>query len=253
VLKPQIGVQQFLHESALVLADAVRAAAVARVTKRGAPAPRRAAPARRPFPSGSEPSANVIAVGASTGGTTALRVLLQGMRADSPAMVIVQHMPRAFTGAFARALDAMGTVHVREAVDGDRLVRGVALLAPGDEHMRVVQAPRGGYAVEIVSGPLVSRHRPSVDVLFRSVAGTYGGNAIGILLTGMGADGAEGLLEMRRSGALTIAQDEATSVVFGMPREAMRRGAVERILPLHEIAAAIDLPGCSAAPAQSAE
>ncbi len=235
VVKPQIGVQQFLHESAVMLADAVRAAAQAKIGRRGALAMHsRPAPPPRPFPIANEASANVIAIGASTGGTTALRVLLDGMDADTPAIAIVQHMPRAFTGGFARLLDRTAGVHVREAADGDRLVHGVALLAPGDSHMRVV---RGG-RVEVFSGPLVSRHRPSVDVLFQSVAESYGARAVGVILTGMGADGAAGLHEMRRAGALTIAQDEATSVVFGMPREAIERGAAECVLPLQDIAGA---------------
>lgn len=233
VVKPQIGVQQFLHESAVMLADVVRAAAQAKIPRRGPVAVRPPPAPPRRFPIGDDAATNVIAIGASTGGTTALRVLLDGMDVDSPPIAIVQHMPRAFTSGFARLLDRTAGVHVREAANGDRLVRGVALLAPGDSHMRVV---RGG-RVEIFSGPLVSRHRPSVDVLFESVAESYGAGATGVILTGMGADGAAGLHAMRRAGALTIAQDEATSVVFGMPREAIERGAAELVLPLHEVAA----------------
>lgn len=239
VLKPQIGVQRFLHESAVMLADAVRAASVARVARRGAPPPAVARP--RPVPprtAGGEASSAVIAVGASTGGTTALRVLLEGMQRDGPAMVMVQHMPRMFTGPFAQALDRTAAVHVREAADGDALLRGVALLAPGDRHMRVVRARGGAWQIELFDGPLVTRHRPSVDVLFHSVAGTAGPNAVGVLLTGMGADGADGLLAMRRAGSFTIAQDEATSVVFGMPKEAIARNAVDCVLPLSDIARA---------------
>lgn len=241
VLKPQIGVQQFLYESAVTLADAVRGAAQARLLRRAtrAVAPARA-PVARPFPSAAEPSASVVAIGASTGGTTALRLLLEQVDADSPAIVIVQHMPRAFTAGFAQGLDRTAAVHVREATHGDTLVRGVALLAPGDSHLRIVQRPRGGYGVELYSGPLVSRHRPSVDVMFQSVAACYGPNAIGIILTGMGADGAVGLEEMHRNGAFTIAQDEATSVVFGMPREAIARGAVDSVLPLQKIAPTVN-------------
>ncbi len=241
VVKPQLGVQQFLHESAVMLADAVRAASVARVGPRAlrdvsgrpkAPAPPRSISA--------ETSSTIIAVGASTGGTNALRVLLQGIHADSPAIVIVQHMPRMFTGMFAQSLDRLAEVQVKEAGQGDRLVRGLALLAPGDQHMRVVRAKRGGHEVELFTGPLVSRHRPSVDVLFESVARNVGADAIGVLLTGMGSDGADGLLEMRRAGAFTVAQDESTSVVFGMPREAIARGAADCILPLQEIAPSIE-------------
>ena len=233
VVKPQIGVQQFLYESALLLADAVRAGAAAK--------PRRPSPAlprdhARPRATPGPPSEEVIAVGASTGGTLALRSLLEMLPADSPAIVIVQHMPRAFTGAFARSLDLSAAMHVREAADGDRLVRGVAYVAPGDQHMRVVRSVRGGLAVQVFDGPLVSRHRPSVDVLFSSVAETCGARARGVILTGMGADGAEGILAMHRAGAFTIAQDETTSVVFGMPKEAIARNAVDRVLPLQEIA-----------------
>jgi two-component system chemotaxis response regulator CheB len=241
IVKPQIGVQQFLHESAIMLADAVRGASVARVLRHG---PRNVQPRTRadvrPRPIVGEPSSTIIAVGASTGGTTALRVLLEGLHADCPAIVIVQHMPRMFTGTFAQSLDRSAAVHVREAVNGDRLVRGVALIAPGDRHMRVVRSMRGGYEVELFTGPLVSRHRPSVDVLFHSVAQTAFADSIGVLLTGMGADGAEGLLAMHRAGAFTIAQDESTSIVFGMPKEAIVRGAVDRVLPLHEIAASVE-------------
>ena len=239
VLKPQIGVQQFLYESAVTLADAVRGAAQARLPRR-ATWVQASAPIARPFPTAAEPSASVVALGASTGGTSALRQFLDNVDPQSPAIVIVQHMPRAFTAGFARGLDRTAAVHVREATHGDRLVRGVALLAPGDSHMRIVHAPRGGYAVELYSGPLVSRHRPSVDVLFESAAACFGPNAIGVILTGMGIDGASGLREMRRSGAFTIAQDEATSVVFGMPKEAIARGAVDSVLPLPEIAVAVN-------------
>lgn len=237
VLKPQIGVQQFLYESALMLADTVRAAAAARVTRRAAfSRPIARTPARA---LSGEPSSSVIAVGASTGGTSALRVLLSALPADSPAVVVVQHMPRMFTGMFAQSLDRDAAMSVKEAEPGDRLVRGVVLLAPGDRHMRVVRGRRGVLEVELYAGPLVSRHRPSVDVLFDSVARTAASDATGVLLTGMGSDGAEGLLAMRRAGALTIAQDESTSVVFGMPKEAIALGAAERVLPLAEIAAAV--------------
>lgn len=237
VVKPQIGVQQFLYESAVMLADTVRAAATAKIrTSTYRPLPPRVEPRLR---SAGMPSERLIAMGASTGGTVALRGLLDAFPPDAPATVIVQHMPRAFTGAFARNLDRTSAIEVREAIDGDRLLRGVALLAPGDQHMRIVRASRGGYAVELFTAPLISRHRPSVDVLFASVAETYGPSAVGVLLTGMGADGADGMLAMHRAGAFTIAQDESTSVVFGMPKEAIARGAVDRVLPLHEIVPAL--------------
>jgi len=180
----------------------------------------------------------VVAVGTSTGGTEALRVLLTGLPLDAPGFVVVQHMPEMFTAAFAERLNQHCQVFVKEGEDGDRVRPGTVLIAPGNRHTLVV---RNGaqYAIRVTDGPLVARHRPSVDVLFRSVAQAAGPNAVGVLMTGMGDDGAEGLLEMRRAGAATIAQDEATSVVYGMPRAAMERGAVEDMLPLHRIAGAI--------------
>jgi two-component system chemotaxis response regulator CheB len=238
VEKPQIGVQRFLHESSLLLADAVRAAAVAKLRRRSALARRPPQPRRIARPPGIELSSSVIAVGASTGGTNALRVLLEGLPADFPAIAIVQHMPQAFTAAFAKSLDRTSQMHVHEAEDGEHLTMGIALIAPGDRHMRIVRG-RGGWMVALSDGALISRHRPSVDELFRSVAATAGADSVGVLLTGMGADGADGLLEMHRSGAFTIAQDEATSVVFGMPREAIARGAVDRVLSIQDIAPAI--------------
>ena len=164
--------------------------------------------------------------------------MLETFPEDAPGAVIVQHMPETFTRAFAGRLDSLCAVSVREAEDGALVRRGVALIAPGGRHLRLRR--RGdGYDVEVTDGPLVSRHRPSVDVLFRSVAQTAGANATGVILTGMGDDGAEGLLEMREAGARTIAQDEATSVIFGMPKEAIARGAAREVLPLQEIVPSI--------------
>ena len=184
------------------------------------------------------PSDIVVAIGASTGGTEALKEILRALPYDAPGIVIVQHMPVGFTAAFAQHLADICKMEVREAVGGDRIVRGRALLARGDRHLRVL---RRGFdlVAELDDGPPVARHRPSVDVLFRSVAEAVGARAIGVILTGMGADGAEGLLAMKRAGASTIAQDESTSVVFGMPKEAIDRGAVDVVLPLHRIAAGI--------------
>ena len=184
------------------------------------------------------PSDTVIAIGASTGGTEALKEILRAMPHDAPGIVIVQHMPAGFTAAFAAHLADICKMEVREAVDGDRIVRGRALLARGDRHLRV---QRRGFdlVAEVDDSPPVSRHRPSVDVLFRSVAEAVGARAVGVILTGMGADGADGLLAMKRAGASTIAQDESTSVVFGMPKEAIDRGAVDVVLPLPRIAAGI--------------
>jgi two-component system chemotaxis response regulator CheB len=180
----------------------------------------------------------IIAIGASTGGTEALKEILRGMPYDAPGIVIVQHMPAGFTAAFAEHLADVCKMEVREAEHGDRLVRGRALLARGDRHLRV-RRRNLELVVELDDSPPVCRHRPSVDVLFRSVAEVVGPRALGVILTGMGADGADGLLAMKRAGASTIAQDESTSVVFGMPKEAIDRGAVDVVLPLPRIAAGI--------------
>ena len=179
----------------------------------------------------------VIAIGASTGGTEALRELLSALPADSPGIVVVQHMPEQFTRSFAARLDGLCQVRVKEAMDGERIIPGHVLIAPGNFHMEV-QRSGASYLVRIRTGDPVNRHRPSVDVLFDSCASVLGRNAVGIILTGMGDDGARGLLAMRAAGARTIAQDEATCVVFGMPKEAIARGAAEQVLPLDQIAAA---------------
>lgn len=180
----------------------------------------------------------VVAVGASTGGTEALKDLLSPLPADFPGIVIVQHMPEAYTRQFAGRLDSLCRISVHEAKDEDRILPGHALLAPGGHHMAVVR--RGmEYAVRVYRGERVNRHLPSVDVLFSSCARQLGKNALGVLLTGMGADGAKGLLEMRQADAFTIAQDESTSVVFGMPREAILLGAADQVLPLGRIPGAL--------------
>jgi two-component system chemotaxis response regulator CheB len=176
----------------------------------------------------------VVAVGASTGGTEALKELLSPLPADFPGIVIVQHMPETFTRQFAERLDSLCKIRVKEAQDGDRILPGHALLAPGGHHMAVVR--RGmEYGVHVYRGELVNRHMPSVDVLFSSCAHSLGRNVIGVMLTGMGADGSRGMLEMKQADAFNIAQDESTSVVFGMPREAIRIGAVDQVLPLNQI------------------
>lgn len=180
----------------------------------------------------------VIAVGASTGGTEALRVFLEALPADSPGIVIVQHMPEMFTRQFANRLDSTCKVSVKEAAQGDSVLRGHVLIAPGNRHM-ILKRSGARYYVEINDGPAVNRHRPSVDVLFRSVAQYAGRNSMGILMTGMGDDGAKGLLEMKTAGAMTIAQDERTSVVFGMPREAIRLGAATKVMALEDIAGVV--------------
>ena len=178
----------------------------------------------------------VIAMGASTGGTVALEAILSRMPVDAPGIVIAQHMPAMFTKQFAARMNQVSQMEVREAVDGDSVVPGVALIAPGDYHM-LLKRSGARYFVNVKSGPMVHRQRPAVEVLFKSVARSAGSNAVGVLLTGMGVDGAQGLLEMRQGGASTIAQDEASSVVFGMPRAAIELGAAERVMSLEKIPA----------------
>jgi two-component system chemotaxis response regulator CheB len=239
ITKPKAGIKDFLYESAVILIDAVKGASQARMSAgriRSAAPPSEKLTAdailSRPKLSSLKVTTDkVVAIGASTGGTEALKELLEAMPPEAPGIVIVQHMPEIFTAAFAKRLNGLCKIEVKEAAHGDRIIEGRALIAPGNRHTLVVRSG-AHYAVEVVDGPLVSRHRPSVDVLFRSVAKTAGPNAIGLIMTGMGDDGAEGLLEMKRAGALTLAQDEATSVVFGMPKAAIERGAADEILPL---------------------
>jgi two-component system chemotaxis response regulator CheB len=242
ITKPQLGVRDFLHESAVVLTDMVRSAAKARIHQRFLPAlgsrKSTASSPQRLHKNSSGCLDRVVAIGASTGGTEALTEILTTLPADAPPIVVVQHMPAVFTAAFAQRLNQLSQIEVKEASHKDAVQPGRALIAPGDRHMLVKrQAER--LFVEIEDGPLVSRHRPSVDVLFQSLAKTAGPNAMGILLTGMGSDGAHGLLQMRSAGAGTVAQDEASCVVFGMPKEAIARGAVDDVLPLSRIAARI--------------
>ena len=244
IKKPKLGVRGFLEESRVMLHDVVRSAAQARVRPAAFPSIRISKTADDVLPltppssrarAATAISGKIIAVGASTGGTEAIREFLGSMPVDSPAIVIVQHMPEMFTRAFADRLDKDCVIEVKEAVDGDEIRPGRALIAPGNHHL-LVQRSGQKYSAQITDGPLVSRHRPSVDVLFRSVANVVGPNAVGILMTGMGSDGAQGLLEMRNRGAATIAQDEASCVVFGMPKEAIARDAAEAIVPLNRIA-----------------
>ncbi|MBW8369502.1 MAG: chemotaxis response regulator protein-glutamate methylesterase [Thiobacillus sp.] len=236
VTKPRIGLKQFLTESGHEIVSAVRAAAQAKVRHLvpvAVPPPRYgldAIPAS-PLLSMAETTDKVVAIGASTGGTQALEVVLTALPRVCPGIVIVQHMPEKFTAAFAARLDSVCAIEVREAKHGDRVRPGLALIAPGGRHM---QLRRSGaqYHVDVIDGPPVNRHRPSVDVLFRSTARCAGGNALGIIMTGMGDDGARGMKEMRDTGAATLAQDEASCVVYGMPKEAVRLGGVGRSLPL---------------------
>ena len=185
-----------------------------------------------------ETTDRLVAIGTSTGGTQALEAVLTKLPRVSPGIVIVQHMPEKFTASFAERLDSICEIEVKEAVNNDRVMPGRALIAPGGKHM-LVKRSGAFYYVEVRDGPLVNRHRPSVDVLFRSVAHCAGKNALGVIMTGMGDDGARGLKELRDTGAHTIAQDEATCVVFGMPKEAIKLGAAERVLPLQNIAVEI--------------
>ena len=243
VLKPKVRVGEALSDSAIALIDTVRAASHARVGKsrsRVAAEEKHSRLTIAPVAgNGRVTTPQVIAIGASTGGTEVLKQLLDDMPADAPPMVIVQHMPERFTAAFARRLNETTAMTVREAAPGDVLRPGTALVAPGDRHMTIVRQGRDSVGVALHDTPLFNRHRPSVDVLFSSVARTLGNAAAGVLLTGMGRDGAQGLLKMREAGALTVAQDEASSVVFGMPRVAIEIGAAMKVLPAHLIAAAL--------------
>lgn len=242
IAKPTLGLKDFLRESSNDVVAAVRAAAVSKVRNLAArPAPRAAAgPAEAA--AGAHAMAkttdSIVAIGTSTGGTQALEVLLTALPVTVPGIVIVQHMPEKFTASFAERLDGLCEIDVFEAKDGQRVVPGRALIAPGGKHM-MLRRSGAQYHVEVVDGPVVNRHRPSVDVLFRSVAKYAGRNALGVIMTGMGDDGARGLKEMHDAGARTIAQDEGTCVVFGMPKEAIKLGAVDSVLPLQGIAGAI--------------
>ncbi len=234
VTKPKFAVGNFLHESAVMLIDAVRSAAAARVGRRttfSVQQKPKTVVAETPGSFAVAGAGRIIAIGASTGGTEALSNILSSMPKDSPGIVVVQHMPELFTAAFAKWLDNICQVDVKEAEHGDVITPGKVFIAPGNKQMSVCRLGVQ-FRIRITDGPLVSRHRPSVDVLFHSVARTVGSDALGVILTGMGDDGAEGLLEMRKTGAHTIAQDEASCVVFGMPREAIANGAVDSVAPL---------------------
>jgi two-component system chemotaxis response regulator CheB len=232
VSKPKLDVTNGTIEQAEEIVAKVKIAAKVKVRK---PAASIALPAQSPGKTYHFSATHkIVAVGASTGGTEALKALLSPLPADFPGIVIVQHMPEAFTHQFADRLDSLCKIRVKEARDGDHILPGHTLLAPGGHHMAVVR--RGmEYAVHVYRGERVNRHLPSVDVLFSSCARSMGKNTLGVLLTGMGADGAKGMLEMKQAGSFNIAQDESTSVVFGMPREAIQLNAVDRVLPLGHI------------------
>jgi two-component system chemotaxis response regulator CheB len=242
IIKPRLGAKRFLEESRIRIVDAVKAASCAHVRKPVGTGlqvqPKLSADAVIQKRSSAEAmiqtTQKVVVVGASTGGTEAIRELLESMPHDGPGMVVVQHMPEHFTRAFANRLDTLTRMTVKEAENGDAVLQGRVLVAPGNRHT-LLKRSGARYHVEVKDGPLVSRHRPSVDVLFRTAAMYAGANAVGVIMTGMGDDGAKGMLEMREKGAHTIAQDEESSVVYGMPREAVRHGGVAVELPLREI------------------
>jgi len=250
ITKPKMGIKAFLDESRVTICDAVKAAASVKLQPLGA-RPRRVEQklsadvmlAKAANRSMIQTTEKVTVIGASTGGTEALRAVLTALPADAPGIVIVQHMPEKFTAAFAARLNQECLITVKEAENNDTVMRGTALIAPGNKHI-LLKRSGARYFVEVREGPLVSRHRPSVDVLFRSAARYAGSNAVGVIMTGMGDDGAHGLLEMKDAKAKTLAQDEETCVVFGMPNEAIKLGAVDKVVPLSAIAREI-LRACS--------
>jgi two-component system chemotaxis response regulator CheB len=244
ITKPKVGTKKFLEESSIRLIDKVKAAAMTRPGKKTilAPPPIKVSPklnADAVIPMGKpqplSPTDKICLVGASTGGTEALRVFLEAQPTNCPPIAIVQHMPEHFTAAFANRLNGICAIAVKEAQDGDAMMRGQALIAPGDKHM-LLKRTGTKYYVEVKAGPLVSRHRPSVDVLFRSGARYGGPNVVSAIMTGMGDDGAKGMKELYDAGAYTVAQDEASCVVFGMPAEAIKHGGVHKVMPLKGIA-----------------
>ena len=237
--KPKIDVRDEITERAAELVDKVKMAMHARVRPLGQSRVE-AVKSTNPVSHTAmlKTTDKILAIGASTGGTEAIRSVLQHMPADAPPILITQHMPERFTKAFADRLNSLCEIQVKEACDGDSVLPGQALVAPGNYHMELIRSG-ARYQVHITQGPPVNRHRPSVDVMFHSIAKTAGSNALGVILIGMGGDGAQGLLAMRQAGAATVAQDEATCVVFGMPKEAIKAGAVDRIVPLQHIPSAL--------------
>lgn len=242
ITKPKLGLRDFLEDSSNDVVDAVRAAARARMANirssrpLSAPAiPGRSPVSVRPQDVPMSTTQKLVAIGTSTGGTQALERIFTALPAVCPGIVVVQHMPEKFTAMFAQRLNSLCRIEVREAVTGDRVLPCLALIAPGGKHMTLKKSG-AHYTVQIMDGPPVNRHKPSVDVLFRSVASSAGKNAAGFILTGMGDDGARGLQAMRNAGSYTVAQDEESCVVFGMPKEAIALNAVERVMPLSQIA-----------------
>ena len=247
IQKPKLGTKQFLEEARLRICDVVKAARISRIRRIPAHADTRAIQPkltadvilpRAGAATAIETTEKIVVVGASTGGTEALREFLEVLPLDAPGMVIVQHMPENFTAAFAKRLDGLCRVTVKEAADNDSVIRGRVLIAPGNKHT-LLKRSGARYYVEVKDGPLVCRHRPSVDVLFRSAARYAGKNAIGVIMTGMGDDGSRGMKELHDAGSYTVAQDEQSCVVFGMPNEAIKAGGVDTVLPLEKIAAEV--------------
>ncbi len=246
VAKPRLGLKQFLEESRREIVMALKSAARSRPRRGGAPVPAAGGGPQAGTRASTSPLAGLhalavnkpVAIGSSTGGTQAIEAVLSELPGDAPGIAIVQHMPPNFTAMYAKRLDGVCAMHVREARDGDRLERGVALIAPGGSHLQLRKAGGQYYAV-VADGPPVNRFKPSVDVLFQSVADCAGRDALGIILTGMGNDGARGMKRMHERGARTVAQDEESCVVFGMPMEAIKAGAVDDVLPLSRVAQSI--------------
>jgi two-component system chemotaxis response regulator CheB len=249
IAKPKVNTKDLLEKSQIALCDKIKAAALVHVKRRAASfndaeykiTPKLSADViihKQASHSMIETTGVVIAVGASTGGTQALKEFLIGMPLDCPGIVIVQHMPELFTKQFAKRLNECCSINVKEAENGDPILRGHAILAQGSKHL-LLKRSGAKYYVEVKDGPLVNRHKPSVDVLFRSVARYAGKNAIGVIMTGMGDDGAKGLLEMKEAGAYTIAQDEKSCIVYGMPKEAIKLNAAKTVLPLSQISSHI--------------
>lgn len=250
ITKPKLGVKEFLEESCITICDVVKSASLVRPQRLSA-RPRQVEQklsadvmlAKAVNRSMIQTTEKVAVIGASTGGTEALRTVLTALPADAPGIVIVQHMPEKFTAAYAERLNRECRITVKEAENNDTVMRGTALIAPGNRHT-LLKRSGARYYVEVRDGPLVSRHRPSVDVLFRSAARYAGSNAFGVIMTGMGDDGARGLLELKEAKAKTLAQDESSCVVFGMPNEAIKLGAVDKVVTLKAIASEI-LRACS--------
>jgi two-component system chemotaxis response regulator CheB len=239
VSKPKLDIARGMEEYAIEITDKIRATAQARVRKAVAETAvpeKYSADAILPSIAGRYASTEkLIIIGASTGGTEAIKEILTKLPADAPGVLVAQHMPEHFTKSFADRLDTLCKISVKEAVDNERILPGHAYIAPGHSHL-LLKRSGANYMTKLDQGELVNRHRPSVDVLFRSAANVAGANALGVILTGMGKDGVQGMLEMKQAGSYTIAQDEATCVVFGMPKEAIAVGGVSEVLPLQNIA-----------------